>query len=370
MNTFFALAMTDAITLERVSGWFTFAASAIIVLGALIVAHEFGHYIVARLVGVRVDKFSIGFGPKIFGFTKGNTEYMLSWVPLGGYVKLYGDDPQMPVENEAESFLNQPVWKRLSIVIAGPAFNIILAIGIITLAAMIGMPEGTRIIKEIKEGTPAAAAGLMADDRIDAVDGQKMELWHEIVEVIQKSPGKQVILTINRGGKDMDISVTPASVTGKTIDGKDIAIGQIGIMSKEIYKQYPPHEAVVRGVEWTWNMTTLTVWGIGKMLMRDIPASQIAGPIGIMKMAGDVAETGFVSLLKFIALISVNLGILNLLPIPVLDGGHIMFFSIEAVLGKPLKLRYQEMAQQVGIFILLSLMVFAFYNDIVRLIAG
>ncbi|MBI5814522.1 MAG: RIP metalloprotease RseP [Nitrospinae bacterium] len=370
MNAVSFLSMFGDVTAGRMYGWLTFGGSAVIVLGLLIVAHEFGHFIVARLVGVRVEKFSIGFGPRIFSRKKGDTEYMVSWIPLGGYVKLFGDDPNSPEEG-AESFLKQPVWKRLSIVGAGPAFNIALAIMIYSAAAMIGLPEGTRIIQEIQPDSPAATAGILPGDRIDAIDGVALERWVEVVDAIQKSPGKEIKMTVHReGGADTVINVTPKSHEAKTIDGKTIVIGQIGITPRQTVKSYPVHTAILKGAERTWDITALTVWSIGMLITRNIPADQIAGPIGIMKMAGDVAENGFVSLLLFIGLISVNLGILNLLPIPVLDGGHILFFGIEALLGRPVRIKHQEIAQQIGIFLLISLMAFAFYNDIMRLISG
>jgi regulator of sigma E protease len=360
----------DALTFGKLYGWLSFGMSAVAVLAALIVAHELGHFLVARLIKVRVEKFSIGFGPKIVGMKRGETEYMLSWVPLGGYVKLYGDDPEAAVDDK-DSFLSQPVWKRLMVVAAGPVFNVALSIAIITLAAMIGLPESSMMIGEIQPDSPALTAGFKPGDKIAAVNGAPMKNWREVVEKIQKSPGTSLSVEVMREtGEKLAIAVTPRSREAHTLEGKTVTVGQIGITPRQVVTRYSPPMAFVKGVEWTWNITAMTVWSISKLITRDIPADQIAGPIGIMKMAGDVAETGFVSLLMFIALISVNLGILNLLPIPVLDGGHMLFFSIEAALGRPVKLKHQEIAQQIGIFLLLSLMALAFYNDIMRLVAG
>lgn len=369
MSSFTLLSVVEGMTIEKLYGWFSFGVSAIIVLALLIVVHEFGHFITARLVDVRVEKFSIGFGPKIFGTKRDDTEYLLSWIPLGGYVKLYGDDPDGEGADDKESFLNQPVWKRLSIVAAGPVFNIALAVLIIAVAAMIGLPEASRTIDEVKEDAPAMAAGLVAGDTIEAINGERMESWGQIRNVIHGSPGKALKVEVLRGsGEKVTLAITPEERKTKTIDGKDVVIGLIGVLPQQDIKSYPPHVALYKGAEWTWNMTALTVWSISKMISRDIPADQIAGPIGIMKIAGEAASVGFVNLLMFIAIISVNLGILNLLPIPILDGGHILFFSVEALLGRPVQLKTQEIAQQVGLFLLISLMVFAFYNDIMRLI--
>jgi len=371
MNAFGIMTFIETLTPDRLIGWAEFGLSAIIVLGLLIIVHECGHFITGRLVGVRVEKFSIGFGPQVWGKTIGSTEYMISWIPLGGYVKFYGDEPDAEVEDQDESFFNQVVWKRLLIVAAGPFSNLALAIIIVALAAMIGLPEGSRIIDEVMKDSPAQQGGLLPGDRIDAIDGVEMATWKDVQTTIRKSPGESLSLDIYReSGARVELIITPKEHKGVTIDGKEMTIGQIGVMPRQITKQYPPHLAVVKGVTWTWDVTVLTFWAISKLITREIPADQIAGPIGIMKMAGQAAKTGFESLLLFIGLISVNLGILNLLPIPVLDGGHILFFSIEAALGKPLKLRHQELAQQVGIFMLISLMALAFYNDIARMISG
>lgn len=370
ISSFVLFSAVEAFSFERLYGMFSFGASAVAVLAGLIVAHELGHFLAARLVKIRVEKFSIGFGPRIASVKRGDTEYMLSWVPLGGYVKLYGDDPEAAV-NDSESFLSQPVWKRLMVVAAGPVFNVILAILIITIAAMVGLPESSMKIGEIQADSPALTAGFKTGDTIEAINGTPAKSWRELVETIQKSPGISLSLGVTREtGEKLTITVTPRSREAQTLEGKKVTVGQIGVTPQQVITRYSPPMAFVKGLEWTWNITAMTVWSISKLITRDIPADQIAGPIGIMKMAGDVAETGFVSLLMFIALISVNLGILNLLPIPVLDGGHILFFSIEAAFGKPVKLRHQEIAQQIGIFLLLSLMALAFYNDIMRLVAG
>ncbi len=370
MNVIAFVSVLDVISFERVYGWFTFGASAVAALGLLILVHEFGHFIVARATGIRVEKFSIGFGPRIFSKQWGDTNYMLSWIPLGGYVKFYGDDSE-DATDDPESFLNQAVSKRLAIVAAGPLFNIMLAIFLVMGAAMIGLPEGSRVIDKVFDDSPASEAGLLAGDRIDFIDSQKMEKWEDIVLKIRENGGKEISLEVLReSGDRANIKVLPATREAKTIEGKTIRIGQVGISPREVIVTYSPGDAFMRGVTWTWNITKMTVWSVSKLIMRDISSDQIAGPIGIMQMAGKVAENGFVNLVLFLALISVNLGILNFLPIPVLDGGHIVFFTIEALIGKPVNIKFQERAQQVGVVLLLSLMVFAFYNDIVRLMNG
>lgn len=371
MNTISFISFIDTVTFERLYGWFEFGLSAIVILGLLIVAHEYGHFISARLVGVRVEKFSIGFGPKLLSKKSGDTEYIISAIPLGGFVKFYGDtDDGEELENEEDAFLNQAVWKRLIIVSAGPVFNIILAVMLAAAAALYGLPEGSRVIDQVIDDTPAQSAGMLEGDRIDAIDGVIIETWRQVQDAIRKSPEKSLDFDITRGSELLTISIVPAEYTAKGIDGKDVTIGRIGVIPRQIVKSYPLHEAAFKGVEWTWGVVKLTVWAVSKLITREIPADQIAGPVGIMQMAGQAAKTGLANLALFIAMISVNLGILNLLPIPVLDGGHLLFFSIEAVAGKPVKLKYQEMAQQIGIFMLISLMALAFYNDFARIFSG
>ncbi len=364
--------LLETVTPEKIAGWVNFGFSAMLALAGLILIHEFGHFITARMVGVRVEKFSIGFGPKVYGRIVGDTEYMLCWIPLGGYVKFFGDDPDSDDVDSEESFLNQPVIKRLAIVVAGPLFNLALAIIIVSCAAMIGIPEGTKTIASVMPDSPALRGGLLVGDTVKAIDDKKVEKWGEIVSIVRASSGKELHILVDRAdGTSTTLTVVPEPISGVVNeDGKSkkTSFGRVGLMPQEKIVSYGPVSAFVYGLKWTGNMIEMTIWSISKLISRDIPADQIAGPIGIMQMAGKVAETGLVSLMLFISLISVNLGILNLLPVPVLDGGHIVFFSIEALLGRPLKMKTQEMAQQLGIFLLLSLMAFAFYNDIARIV--
>ena len=366
------------------AGYMQFGFTALAILGVLVIAHEFGHFIVARMVGVPVEKFSVGFGRKIYGKKVGETEYMVCLVPLGGYVKFYGDDPdeekKEPKAHEGYSFFTEPVWKRLAIVAAGPIFNLILAVFIYAVAAMIGWPEMPDInagqtmpavMEEVLPNEPAHKAGIRPGDTVVAVNGIATPNWESFREHIVKSPNVAVTLSVVRpdGGKE-DIIVTPKEEKRTDLDGTVKSVGLIGVAPKGLVVSYPPHIALVKGVEKTVYMTGLTVWVIGKLITRDIPANQITGPIGIMQIGGQAAERGVVYLLMLVGFISVNLAVVNLMPIPVLDGGHIFFFSIEAIIGKPLSMRHQEIAQHIGLIMILSLMVLAFYNDFVRIFAG
>ncbi|MDH5639120.1 MAG: RIP metalloprotease RseP, partial [Nitrospinota bacterium] len=365
-------AVFAAVSIGAIPGYIQFGAVAIIILGILIVVHEFGHFITARWVGVPVQVFSVGFGRKLYSRKAGDTEYMVCAIPLGGYVKFYGDDPEeeMPEKYKGYSFMNEAVWKRLVIVLAGPLFNIFLAVFIFALAAMVGWPEGIAngpaTLDTVMPGHPAHKAGLKAGDTVTAVDGKPTETWVAFTKVIQVSPDKEVMLTVAReGGGVLRIPVTPKAVKEPQLDGTEKTVGKVGVGVRGVIKSYPPHIALVKGAEKTWQSCQIIVWVVYKLVMRDIPANQIAGPIGIMQMGGEAASRGVVYLLLLVGLISVNLGIVNLLPIPILDGGHIFFFTIEAILGKPLNLRHQEIAQHIGMVMILMLMALAFYNDFV-----
>tara|TARA_B100000315_G_scaffold59856_1_gene54287 strand:+ start:8206 stop:9330 length:1125 start_codon:yes stop_codon:yes gene_type:complete len=343
--------------------------AAVIVLGALIFVHEFGHFIVAKKLGVAVEKFSLGFGPKIYGKQIGDTEYLLSVIPLGGYVKLTGEDPGEECEDKEHSFTEASVWRRLAIVSAGPIFNILFAVLIFTLVYMVGVPTLGAGIGKIRDASPALKAGLLTGDKITAIDGKAIRLWDELREVVHNSPDKELIFTISRNQKEFDIVIIPESRKTKNLFGEEINVGLIGIEPEStfIIERYNPVVATYKGFQKTWEITYLTVVAIKKLFERVIPADTIGGPILILQMAGEQAKIGILNLVFFVALLSINLGILNLLPIPILDGGHILFFLIEIVFGKPVTAKKREIAQQVGIAMLISLMVFAFYNDIMRI---
>jgi regulator of sigma E protease len=343
--------------------------AAILVLGALIFVHELGHFLVAKKLGVGVEKFSLGFGPKIFGMQIGDTEYMLSAVPLGGYVKLAGEDPDEECQNKEHSFSESSVWSRLAIVSAGPLFNLLFAVLIFSIVYMVGVPTLAAAIGKVRDGSPALKAGLLVGDKITAIDGKPVKLWDELRETVHNSPNKELNFTISRNQKELDVVIIPESRKTKNLFGEDISVGLIGIEPESTFvtERYNPLLAVYKGFQKTWEITYLTVVAIKKLFQQVIPADTIGGPILILQMAGEQAKIGILNLVFFVALLSINLGILNLLPIPILDGGHILFFSIEAIFGKPIAAKKREIAQQVGIAMLLSLMVFAFYNDIMRI---
>ena len=347
----------------------------VIVLGVLIFFHELGHFLVARFFGVGVEKFSLGFGPKIFGKKVGITEYRVSAIPLGGYVKMVGEEPDTAVEPDqvALSFTHKHVLKRILIVAAGPVFNVLLAVlifyGIFQISGTIILKP---IIGSVQEATPAQAAGLKEGDDIVDINGQPVEAWDQMARIIADSKGSQLAVTIRRDGTNQVVQLTPVLKTTKNIFGEDIPRYVIGITAAgESYTQkLNPLGALTESLIQTYNIIELTVVSVAKIIQGTVSTKTIGGPIMIAELAGQQAKLGATNLLFFIALISVNLAILNILPIPVLDGGHLLFFTIELIIGKPVSIRIREVSQQAGMFVLILLMIFVFYNDITRIFSG
>ncbi|MBN2283205.1 MAG: RIP metalloprotease RseP [Deltaproteobacteria bacterium] len=345
--------------------------SVIIVLGILIFVHELGHFLVAKLFGVGVMKFSLGFGPKIVGRKFGETEYVLSAVPLGGYVRLLGEagTDDIAPEDEKRSFLKQPVSKKIGIVIAGPLFNFLFAILVFALIFSVGVSVLTSRVGEVLEESAALEAGLEKDDVIIAVDGERISYWSQLSDRIHESGGRTLILTVERQGRTLQIAVQPRLVAGPNIFGEAVDSYQIGIGASDetVIERRNPLSALVAGVGQTWSWTKLICVGVVKIIEGVISPRELGGPILIAQMAGTQAKRGILPFMYFMAVISINLGVLNLLPIPVLDGGHLLFYCIELVTGREVNVRWREIAQQVGFFILILLMLFVFYNDIVRI---
>ncbi len=345
--------------------------SAIIVLGVLIFIHEFGHFIVAKGFGIKVLRFSLGFGPKIVGKTFGETEYCIASVPLGGYVKILGQDPEEEIDPAEmdRAFSKKSVWVRMAVVVAGPLFNLLLAVFIFAGVFMFGVPQLTTRVGMVNHDFPAYRAGIKPGDQILSVDGKPVKNWTELAQAIRKSQGPTIRLQVKRGSRILTFDVHPMEKKIKNMFGEEKTVRMIGITaSEEIVKQsVGPLRAVEMGIQRTGEIIYLTFISIIKIIERVIPAKTIGGPIMIMQMAGQQAKAGAANFLLFMALISINLGILNLLPIPVLDGGHLFFMLFEVVSGKPLSVKKMEIAQNIGLALLILLMVFAFYNDLSRI---
>jgi regulator of sigma E protease len=440
----------------------------VVVLGILIFFHELGHFLVARMLGVGVEKFSLGFGPRILGRTVGRTDYRISLIPLGGYVKMVGDEPDAPIDpaDIPYSFTHKHVAKRSLIVAAGPLFNIFLAILIFTLGLFFtGLPSIRPVVKSIETGSPALQRGIRVGDIIRKINQEKITSWKDITAAVDQSRGEPISLTIERNGDILQIDVAPAVEHAKDILGENITYYDLGIKGyseisavvdsvragmpaekaglkrgdlivaiddhpverwetiqelvaqshgkplkfkirrgsedhiltvtpenvqerdllgtkRSIYRigiqraniSIPDEDqitielgfidAFILGLDQTWNVTKATGHFLVKMVQQKVPKEAIGGPIRIAQMAQKEAQEGILRLFYFIAIISVNLALLNLLPIPVLDGGHLLFFGIEAIQRKPVSIKTRETAQQIGIFLLILLMIFTFYNDI------
>ncbi len=345
--------------------------SFIIVLGVLIFFHELGHFLAARLFGVGVTKFSLGFGPRLFGKTIGITDYRLSLIPLGGYVKMIGEEPDTEIDpaDIPLSFTHKHVLKRICIVAAGPLFNFLLAILIFYCFFQIyGTHTLKPIIGEVQENSPAQTGTLQKGDLIVAINDESVNSWDTMAQMISDSKGQPLRLSVLRNEKNIILTLTPTLKPDKNIFGEEIERYVIGIFPSGdvITQKLNPIQAFSESLLHTYNVSKLMVIGIAKLLKGNISADNLGGPIMIAQMAGDQAKEGIGNLIYFIAFISINLAILNFLPIPVLDGGHLLFFVIEALRGRPVSIKIRELAQQGGMFVLLLLMLFVFYNDIMR----
>ena len=347
----------------------------VIVLGILVFVHEFGHFIVARLCGVGVEKFSLGFGPRVFGKKYGMTDYRLSAVPLGGFVKMVGDEPDADIAEDLipYSFTHKSVWKRILIVAAGPGFNLFLAIAIFfILNLVVGVFVLKPVIGEIKADSPAHSSGLLAGDEVVAVNGTAVDGWIQMAELISAGNGNSLSVTIQRPEGTFTYDIKPMQIKDKNIFGEEVERYVIGISSAgDVFVQkFGVVGSFTESLVQTKRIIELTILSVVKMIAGKISSRNIGGPVAIAKMAGQQARQGAVSLIAFIALLSINLAILNFLPIPVLDGGHLLFFLIEVIIRRPVSIRIRELAQQAGIFLLILLMILVFYNDILNHFTG
>ncbi|PIE67441.1 MAG: RIP metalloprotease RseP [Deltaproteobacteria bacterium] len=446
----------------------------IVVLGVLIFFHELGHFLVARLCGVGVEKFSLGFGPRLIGKTVGITDYRISAIPLGGYVKMVGDEPDAELDPELLplSFTHKHVFKRILIVAAGPFFNLLLAVMIYTgFFVFVGTEDIRPVVRHVETGGPAAIAGLQTGDRITAIDGRPVTAWGDIDKLVAEAKGSRLHFSVVRDGEVIDFTIEPQAKVTKDILGDDLPYYDVGCSGLaplaaivgEVADGYPAKamgvrkgdrivaindqpvdswrtmttlisgskgaplhvrldragsvinveivpirfseenllgeqvesyrigistpgvtipdadritikrgffQAVAESIAQTYQISRLMVLSIGKLIKGTVSTKTLGGPIMIAEMAGQQAEEGLTHLIFFIAWLSINLAVINFLPIPVLDGGHLLFFFIEAIMRRPLNTRMREMAQQAGIFILIMLMVFVFYNDISRIFSS
>jgi regulator of sigma E protease len=355
------------------------------VLSLVVFFHELGHFLVARWCGVRILVFSIGFGPELVGFyDRHGTRWKIAAIPLGGYVKFFGDEgpasvpdadrlASMDANDRAQSFFFQPVRKRAAIVVAGPLANFVLAIGIFAGIFMLyGMQTMSPRVDEVQADSPATAAGFQPGDVVLAINGQKIDSFADMQRIVADSAGETLNVTIERNGAQLVLKATPELHEEKDIFGNVRRIGLLGIKRLPApgdvkYQPVAPPQAVWMGVQETWFVVDKTLTYIGRVIIGREAANQLGGPIRIAQMSGQVASISFAALVHLAAVLSVSIGLLNLFPIPLLDGGHLLFYSIEAMRGRPLSERAQEVGFRIGFAIVIMLMIFATFNDIVHL---
>ena len=354
------------------------------VLSLVVFFHELGHFLVARWCGVQILVFSIGFGPEIVGFNdRYGTRWKISAIPLGGFVKFFGDDnvasvpgqsqADMDAEQRARSFMFQPVLKRIAIVVAGPVANFVLAVIIFACVfALYGKQTMSARVDTVQPGSAAAAAGFQPGDLVVAIDGRAVDSFSDMQRIVSTSAGETLNVTVEHDGVQRVLKATPALKEVKDNFGNVQRIGILGItrsMAAEDLKLHPvaPPQAVWMSLQETWSVIDRTLNYIVGVLSGREAASQLGGPIRIAQMSGQVASFGFIPLIQLAAVLSVSIGLLNLFPIPLLDGGHLLFYVIEGVRGRPLSERAQEVGFRIGLAIVLMLMIFATFNDIVHL---
>ncbi len=340
----------------------------IAILSVLILVHELGHFISAKRLGVRVEKFSLGFGPKLFSKKVGETEYMLCAIPFGGFIKMAGDNNE-EVKGRPDEFLGRSAGHRARIIFAGPFFNYILAFLCLWMVYFLGFPKFTTSIGELVPGMPAQAASLKVGDKVTEVNGDKVIYWEDLTKKIHASKGKTLKLKVQRGTTEFDMELTPQMKKVETVFGKQVEVGLIGIKpSEDIIKvRYGIGEALLKGTQSLIEMTAATLAAIFYIVVGTMSFKEsVTGPLGIFFIATNAAKIGFSAILHVVGILSMSLAIFNLLPLPILDGGHIALAGLEKLRKKPLSQKTEEVINNIGLSFLIILAVFIFCNDIIR----
>jgi regulator of sigma E protease len=349
------------------------------VLTVLVFIHELGHYLVARWNRVRVEVFSIGFGPELFGWTdRAGTRWKVSLLPFGGYVRMFGETgaeenaggetKPLSAADRAGSFHYKKLWQRAAVVVAGPLANFLFAIVVSAiLFATVGQQFTSTVVSEVKAGSAAAVAGIQPGDKIVALDGKPVSRFEEIAAAVMLGLDEPLHLKIERAGKTIDLTARPQIVEQVDIFGDKHRIGQLGIQSKlgvgEVVR-YDPATAIWMATVETYNRSAGMLKAIGQIITGIRPSNEVGGVIRIAKMSGDIASHSLIELVDFAVLLSINLGLINLFPVPLLDGGRLLFFAAEALRGRPLGPRTEEWGVRLGLALVLSLMLFATWNDL------
>lgn len=358
------------------------ALSFIVILSIIVFIHEFGHYLAARLCGVKIDAFSIGFGKELFGWTdKADTRWKVCIAPLGGYVKMYGDATEastpdaekleeMSDEEKKISFHYKALWQKAIIVAAGPLANFLLAIVIFSsLIFTNGLDTTEPVVGTVVEGSAAEAAGIQMDDRIVSIDGEEVNTFNQISRKIATNLGEPIELEIERLGSLLTITLTPQMDEYEDALGNKVERPLIGISTKKLTsKDVNVFEALGESVKRTYGMIEMSLGFMGQIITGDRSAKELKGPLGIADLSGKAAKQDFMTIIWFMALLSVNLGFVNILPIPPLDGGHLLFYALEGAQGRPVAEKFQEWGYKAGFAFIILLMGFTIYNDFVQLV--
>lgn len=346
----------------------------LVLLGVLVFVHEFGHYWAARRCGVRVEVFSVGFGRELWGWTdRAGTRWKIAIVPLGGYVRMFGDaeeavgGPVLTPEERSVAFGAKPLGQRAFIVAAGPAANFLFAI---LVAAAMFMTYGQRhtspVVTAVVEDSAAAAAGIRAGDRFVALDGETVARFEDLQRIVRLSPGRPMEAVLERDGEETALTITPRVSQQTDSLGNVHEFGLLGVRGKMTETvRYGPGKALVAAVDYTWTMTATILTFIGEMIEGRRSTDELGGVLRIGHIAGEVAKIDFSAYLHFMVLLSINLGLINLFPIPLLDGGHLVFYAIEAIRGRPLGQKAQEIGFRIGLGAVVALMLFVTWNDLV-----
>jgi regulator of sigma E protease len=361
--------------LQQPSLWFILIAF-VCAIGPLVFIHELGHYWVARLFGVGAEVFSIGFGREIFGWTdRTGTRWKVGWLPLGGYVRFVGDmnPASTPVERDSvpdklrsRSFHHKPVWQRFLIVLAGPMANFVLAILIFAaFFATYGMPRSPNVVSAVLPGGAAQAAGIQPGDRITSIAGRQTATFEDIFTVVMLRPGESVAIGVERSGRHLLIPARIAVDEQKDRFGQRFRIGRLGVFGERAQFVRPPvTQLIPDAAGYTYSLTRSTIDGLGQIITGRRSAKDLGGPLKIAQIAGQQASLGAFEFIQLLALFSINLGFINLLPVPMLDGGHLFFYAVEAVRRRPVSLPVQDWAFRGGLALILALLLFTTINDL------
>jgi regulator of sigma E protease len=353
----------------------------LIVLTVLVFVHEFGHYAIARWNGVRIDVFSIGFGPELFGWwDSAGTRWKFSTIPLGGYVKMFGDSDassgqplpglgRLAQSERNASFHYKRLGQRAAIVAAGPAANFAFAIVVLTVLFMtFGQPYTPAEVGQVQPGSAAEQGGIRAGDVILSIDGQAVARFEDVQQAVRMNPGVTMAIAVRREAKTLTLQVTPARTEVTDRFGNRYEIGLLGIARSGMeYIKRDPVTALYQAVGETWNLSASTLQAMWQMVKGTRTTDELGGPLRIAQMSGEVARGGIAPVLTFMALLSVSLGLINLFPVPILDGGHLLFYAAEAIRGRPLGQKAQEYGFRIGLALVLTLMVFTTWNDLVHI---